>query len=85
VSARQRRLAARRLVLVERSAAQRFAIISAAGPLITKAAAADRMVSRVRRHPLLVAAVVGAAVLFGSRRLFDMVTRGVTLYALFRR
>ena len=71
--------------LVERSGAQRAALIAAAEPLIQKAAVADRIVTRVRRYPLLVAAVAGAAVLFGSRRLFDMAARALTLYALFRR
>ena len=71
--------------LVARSAAQRAAIIAAAEPLVRAAASADRVVSRLRRYPVAVAAVAGAIVVLGSRRLFDLATRAVTLYALFRR
>jgi hypothetical protein len=71
--------------LVERSAAQRARIVEAAQPLLRTAASADRVVSRLRRHPAAVVAVAGAIVLLGSRRLFDLATRAVTLYALFRR
>lgn len=78
-------LAARRQLLVERSAAQRAALVAEAQPLLSKAAAADRIVSRLRRHPVAVAAATGIVVLLGSRRLFDLATRAITLYALFRR
>jgi len=71
--------------LVARSAAQRLAIIASAQPLLRTAAAADGIASRMRRHPVAVAAVAGAIVFLGSRRLFDLATRAVTLYALFRR
>jgi hypothetical protein len=71
--------------LVERSAAQRAALIAAAGPLLRAAGAADRVVSRVRRYPIAVGAVAGAVLLFGGRRLFDLASRAITLYALFRR
>lgn len=71
--------------LVERSAAQRAALVAAAAPLLQRAATVDRLVSGVRRHPLPVAAVAAAVVFLGSRRLFDLASRAVTLYALFRR
>jgi hypothetical protein len=79
------RLADRRRALVEQSAAQRAAILAAAAPLVHQAAAADRVVSRLRRHPIAVTAVAGLVVLLGSRKLFDMATRAITIYALFRR
>jgi len=71
--------------LVARSAAQRAAIISAAEPLVATAASADRVISRLRQHPVAVVAVAGAIVFLGSRRLFDLASRAVTIYALFRR
>jgi len=71
--------------LVARSAAQRAAIIASAQPLLHTAASADRVVSRLRRHPIAVTAVAAAIVLLGSRRLFDLATRAATIYALFRR
>jgi hypothetical protein len=43
------------------------------------------VVSRVRRYPIAVGAVAGAVLLFGGRRLFDLASRAITLYALFRR
>ena len=78
-------LAERRRELIERSAAQRAAIVANAEPLVRAAGAADRMVSHVRRHPIAVAVGVGVVVLLGSRRLFDLATRVLTIYALFRR
>ena len=71
--------------LVARSTAQRAAIIAAAQPLLHTATSADRVVSRLRQHPVAVTVAVGAIVLLGSRRLFDLATRAMTLYALFRR
>jgi hypothetical protein len=75
----------RRRDLVERSAAQRAAIVVTAEPLMRAAGTADRVVSRVRRYPIPVAALAGAVLLFGGRRLFDLASRAITLYALFRR
>ena len=71
--------------LVARSGRQRAAIIAAAQPLLQTAASADRVVARLRRHPIAVTVAAGAIVLLGSRKLFDLATRAVTLYALFRR
>lgn len=79
------RLADRRRELVERSSAQRAAIVADAQPLLRAAAAGDRIVSHVRRHPLAVTVAAGAIVLLGSRKLFDLATRALTIYALFRR
>ena len=71
--------------LVARSTAQRLALIASAQPLLRAAGAADAIVSKVRRYPVAVAVVAGAVVFLGSRRLFDLAARAVTLYALFRR
>ena len=78
-------LAQRRQELVARSGAQRAAIGVHAEPLLHKAELADRIVERVRRYPLVTAAVAGAVVFLGSRRIFDLATRALTIYALFRR
>lgn len=75
----------RRKALVARSRAQRAAILAAADPLVRKAAAGDRMLMRVRRHPLAVTVIGAAVVLLGSRKLFDIATRLVTVYALLRK
>ena len=78
-------LVARREALVARSKAEREAIIAAASPLLHKAAAADRMYARIRRHPVTVAMVGIAVVALGTRKLFDLATRAMAIYALFRR
>lgn len=78
-------LAQRREELVGRSRTQRAAIATHATPLLHKAELADRIVERVRRYPLITAAVAGAVVFLGSRRIFDLATRALTIYALFRR
>ncbi len=78
-------LAARRLELVERSATQRRALAAHAEPLARKAAAFDRIVGRVREHPVLTALGTGAVVLLSGRRILDLATRALTLYALLRR
>ena len=78
-------LAERRQALVARSQAERAALFASAEPLLRKAAAADHMLSRVRRHPIAVTVIGAAIVLLGSRKLFDIATRVVTVYALFKR
>jgi hypothetical protein len=78
-------LAARRRALVERSAAQRAALAVYAEPLLRKTAALDRVVDYVRRHPVLSSVAVGAVVLLGPRRLWDMATRAITMYMLLRK
>jgi len=84
VIGRLRELEVRRMVLVERSAAERAAIAAAASPLARKAAAIDRIVASVRAHPIL-AIAAAAAVALGRGRLLDWVTRGAAAYSLLRR
>jgi hypothetical protein len=79
------RLAEHRRALVEQSAAQRAAILAVSHPFLRKAAAADRLLTRVRNHPLVVTAVAASVVILGTRKLFDIASRAVTLYMLFRR
>ncbi len=81
---REQSLQARRLELVQRSAAQRAALIADAEPAVRKAAAVDRVVARVRQYPVVTAVAVGAVALLGTRRIFELATRVLTLYALFR-
>ena len=78
-------LTEKRRELVQRSSAQRAAIIANAEPLVRAGAVADRLLSHVRRHPVALTVGLGAVVLLGSRRLFDLATRALTLYALFKR
>ena len=78
-------LEARRLELVQRSAAQRAALIAELEPLVTRAAAADRIVLKVRSHPVVTALAVGGLALLGARRIFSLATQVMSLYALFRR
>jgi hypothetical protein len=53
--------------------------------LIRKAAAADRILTRMRRYPVVITAVAAGVALLGSRRIFDLASRALTLYALLRR
>ena len=78
-------LAQRRQELIERSAAQRSALLDAAEPLARKAAALDRVIAYVRPYPVLAALVVGAVALIGPRKLLDMGMRAIAFYALLRR
>ena len=78
-------LAMRRRELVERSSAQRAALRANLAPLIEKAATVDRAVASVRRYPVVTAAIAGVVALFGSRKLFSFLARGVTLYTLLRK
>lgn len=82
---RLQNLAQRRLELVERSNAQRVALIAGAAPLLEKGAALDRIVAAARRHPAVTVLGVGAVVLLASRRMFGLATRLLTLYALIKR
>ena len=85
MSGRDQTLAERREELVARSSAQRAALFTHAEPLLRKAAAADRIVAKLREYPIVTAVGVGAVVLLGTRRIFDLATRILTIYALFRR
>jgi hypothetical protein len=85
MNSREMSLAQRRRALVERSAAQRAAILDGVAPLASKAASLDRVVGYARRYPLAAAAAAGALALVGPRRLFDLGTRALTLYMLLRK
>jgi hypothetical protein len=75
----------RRRELVERSAAQRAALITNLVPLAQKVATVDRAVASVKRYPMVAAAIAGAVTLFGSKKIFSLVARGITLYTLLRK
>jgi len=85
MSRRAQGLVQRRRELVARSAAQRAELVRNADPLLTKAAALDRVVTRVRDYPLITGAVAAGIVLLGSQRIFDLASRLLTVYALLRR
>jgi len=78
-------LARRRQELVERSAAQRAALLASAEPIARKAARVDRVLAYVRRYPVLSSVAVGAVALLGPRKMLDYGTRAITLYSLLRR
>ena len=78
-------LALRRRELVERSAAQRAALRMHLSPLVQKTEAADRAIAHVRRYPMLATGLAAVVTLFGSRKLFGWLARGVTLYTLLRK
>jgi hypothetical protein len=84
MSRRDQGLAERRQELVERSAAQRAALAALAEPMLRRTATIDRIASSLRRYPVAAALGVGALVLIGPRKLFDLGTRALTLYILFR-
>ena len=85
MSRRAQSLAERRLELVDRSATQRAALAAEAQPLLSKAAAADRILGMLRRYPVVTVLAVAAVALIGPRRLFDYGTRAITLYMLLKR
>jgi hypothetical protein len=82
---RKQNLEQRRHDLVERSATQRRTLVAIAEPVARKALAVDRVVTLVRRYPVLASLAVGAVALYGPRRVFDLGARALTLYALLRR
>ena len=81
----QQSLEMRRRELVERSAAQRAALITNLVPLAQKVATVDRAVASVKRYPVVTALIAGAVTLFGSKKLFSLLARGITLYTLLRK
>ena len=81
----QQSLAARRLELVQRSAAQRAALVAEAEPLLHAVSTVDGIAARIRRYPVVLAVAAGAVALLGRGRLFTLATRALTLYSLFRR
>lgn len=70
--------------LVRRSTEQRAALLAEAAPIVDKARSLDRVVSYVRRYPVLTSIVVGTIALAGPRKILDLGTRALTLYALFK-
>ena len=78
-------LAVRREALVAQSAAQRNALIENSAPLLRGTATLDRLLGPIRRHPIVAALAVGGVALLGSRKIFDLATRAVTIYMLVRR
>jgi hypothetical protein len=84
VSLRAQRLEQRRRELVERSAAQRAALVHAAQPLLRAAAVPNRVLGYVRRYPVITGAAAAAIALLGRRRLLSLGTRLLTVYTLFR-
>ena len=85
MSRREQSLSQRREELVARSAAQRAALGADAAPLIRQAAAADRVLTKLRRYPVVIGVAAAGVALLGSRRIFDLASRALTLYALLRR
>ena len=71
--------------LVARSASQRSAILAGTQPLLQHAQRLDRIVGTVRSHPLIAGLAVTGVALLGSRKLFDVATRLLTVYMLVRR
>jgi hypothetical protein len=78
-------LAVQREALVARSATQRRAIIDGMQPLLRYAAPFDRVVGSVRSHPVIIGLAATAMALVGSRKIFDIATRLLTVYMLVRR
>ena len=85
MSSHKTELALRREALLARSAAQRDGLTADWQAIVTKTAAADRLVATVRNHPLIVSAAAAGVVLLGSRKFFDVTERLLTLYLLLRR
>lgn len=70
-----RELQRRRASLVSRCAEQRAAVAAAAGPIVTKAAAADRVLTAVRTHPITLTLAASAVTGLLPRLLPRWVTR----------
>ena len=68
--------------LVERSSAQRAALLAAAEPIARKAAAVDRVFGYVRAYPIASSVLVGAVALLGPRKILELGARAAALYAL---
>lgn len=75
----------RRAELVERSTAERARLIYAAAPIMQKAATVDRIVTALRKHPLVTAVAVGAIAIAGRRRVLPWLMRALMLYGLLKR
>jgi hypothetical protein len=77
-----RELQRRRISLVSRCAEQRASIAAAAGPIVTKAAAADRVLSAIRTHPITLALAASAVTGLLPRLLPPWVTRVLLVVSL---
>jgi Ni,Fe-hydrogenase I cytochrome b subunit len=75
----------RRRELLARSVAQRAAIRASLEPITSKLALGDRAVAPVMRHPVASTAIAAAVTVFGSRKLFTLIARGIALYTLVRK
>jgi len=82
---RLRELELRRHELLERSAAQRAALRAGVAPVVERFASVDRAVSSVRRHPMLATGIAAVVTIFGSKKIFSLIARGITLYTLLRK
>jgi hypothetical protein len=80
-----RELQRRRIGLAARCSAQRASIAAAAGPLAAKAAAADRVLTAVRVHPIIATMAAGALAGLVPRVLPPWLTKLWVLYSLVRR
>jgi hypothetical protein len=74
-----------RIMLVERSSAQRAALADTASPLARRLGALDRVVTAVRSRPVMIGLVAGALAVFGPRRLLAWAGRAAAAYSLLRR
>jgi hypothetical protein len=81
----QQSLEMRRRELVLRSSAQRDALMANLIPIAEKAAKVDRVIASVKRYPVVTGVLAGAVTLFGSKKLFSLLARGITLYTLLRK
>jgi len=80
-----RQLQRRRERLVERCAAQRSALAAGVEPLGTKAAAADRILSAVRVHPIVLTLAAGAVAGLIPRPLPAWLTRVLLVFSFLKR
>ena len=80
-----RQLQRRRERLVERCAAQRSAIAAAAEPFAAKAAAADRILTAVRVHPIALTLAAGALAGLLPRLLPPWLTRVLLVFSFLKR
>lgn len=78
-------LARERELLVMRSRMQRATLIADAQPLLSGARSADRVTGLVRGNALLLGLGAAAVAFFGRRHLLAALSRGLAIYAFFRK
>ena len=78
-------LAQRRAEVLERCQSLRSSIAAAAAPIAVKAAAADRIVGAVRRHPFVATLAAGALAGLLPRLRAPWIGRALVLYSIFRK